>query len=69
MIFSHVLVHVVAELNILGKYNLLCVYLVVQKFITKAKKYFRNEMASFVHVVCECLNGLITAFLEATTPR
>ena len=39
------------------------------KFITKAKTYFQNEMASVGHVVCECLNGLITAFLEATTPR
>ena len=67
MIFSHVLVHVVAELNILGKYNLLCVYLVVQN-LSQRQRNFLNEMSSLVHVVCECLNGLITAFLKDTTP-
>ena len=64
MIFSDVLVHVVAELNILG----FCL-LVGPKFITKANKYFLTEMASLVHVVCESLNWVITAFLEATSPR
>ena len=35
MIFSVDLVYVVAGLNTLGKYNLLCVYLVVQKLSQK----------------------------------
>ena len=47
------LVHVVAELNILGKYNLLCVYLVVQN--VSQKQIFTKEMLSLVYVVCESL--------------
>ena len=56
MIFSDVLVHVVAELNILCKYNLLCVYLVVQN--VSQKQIFIKEMLSLVYVVCESLPGL-----------
>ena len=56
MIFSDVLVHVVAELNILGKYNLLCVYLVVQN--VSQKQIFIKEMLSPVYVVCESLPGV-----------
>ena len=56
MIFFDVLVHVVAELNILCKYNLLCVYLVVQN--VSQKQIFIKEMLSLVYVVCESLPGL-----------
>ena len=48
MIFSDVLVHVVAELNILGKYNLLCVYLVVQNLSQR----HANMCVWFVCLVC-----------------
>ena len=69
MIFSEVLVHVVAELNILGKYNLLFVYLLVQSLSQRQTNMTLTltEMASLVHVVCESLNWVITAFLEATS--
>ena len=50
MIFSDVLVHVVAQFNILGKYNLLCVDLVVQT--TNAYNYFIKETGSLVYDVC-----------------
>ena len=60
MIFSDVLVHAVAELNTLGKYNPLCVYLVVQNVLQK--QIFIKEMASIVYVVCESLTWVITAF-------
>ena len=43
MIFSHVLVHVIAELNILGKYNLLCVYLVVQNLSQRQRNIFEKK--------------------------
>ena len=69
MIFSDVLVHVVAQFNILGKYNLLCGYLVVQSYHKSIINIlYRKWYHLFMMLVCPNLGHNSLFNLEATTP-